>query len=57
MFRVNADHPYHTLAVDDLALVTDFLYRCSYFHNFKLSSLAWDPSLRSGWRQRAHARL
>src|ERR1700691_819145 len=32
MFRVDADHPHHTLAVDDLALVTDFLYRCSYFH-------------------------
>src|ERR1700691_200200 len=33
MFRVLADHPHHTLAVDDLALVTNFLYRCSYFHN------------------------
>src|ERR1017187_1101140 len=32
VFRVDADHPHHTLAVDDLALVTDFLYRCSYFH-------------------------
>jgi len=32
MFRVDADHPNHTLAVDDLALVTNFLYRCSYFH-------------------------
>src|SRR5712675_976197 len=36
VFRVDADHPHHTLAVDDLALVTNFLYRCSYFH--KLSS-------------------
>src|SRR5712671_2290364 len=32
VFRVDADHPHHTLAVDDLALVTNFLYRCSYFH-------------------------
>src|SRR5271155_1161907 len=32
VFRVDADHPHHTFAVDDLALVTDFLYRCSYFH-------------------------
>src|SRR6266436_2826900 len=28
-----ADHPHYTLTVDDLALVTNFLYRCSYFHN------------------------
>src|SRR5208282_5798553 len=33
MFRVDADHPHHTFAVDNLALVTDFLNRCSYFHN------------------------
>src|ERR1700733_6980120 len=33
MFRVDADHPHHTLAVNDLALVTDLFYRCSYFHN------------------------
>jgi hypothetical protein len=32
VFRVNANHPHHTLAVDDLALVTNFLYRRSYFH-------------------------
>src|SRR5579872_2121326 len=33
MFRIHADHAHHTFAVDDLALVTDFLYRCSYLHN------------------------
>src|SRR5271169_1477604 len=33
MFRVDANHPHHTLAVDDLALVANLLYRCSYFHN------------------------
>jgi hypothetical protein len=33
MFRVDADHPHHTFAVDDLALVANFLYRCPYFHN------------------------
>src|SRR5712691_5122506 len=32
MFRVDANHPYHTLAVDDLALVANLLDRCSYFH-------------------------
>jgi len=26
VFRVHADHAHHTLAVDDLALVTDLLY-------------------------------
>jgi len=26
MFRVDADHPHHTLAVDNLALVTNFLH-------------------------------
>src|SRR5580692_2593655 len=42
VFRVDADHPHHTLAVDDLALVTDFLYRCSYFHksSFQPSALS-----------------
>src|SRR5215470_1835275 len=42
MFRVLADHPHHTAAVNDLALVTDFLYRCSYLHNpsFQPSALS-----------------
>src|SRR5580704_1607465 len=61
VFRVYADHPHHTLAVDDLALVTDLLYRCSYFH--KLQTLF--PCLRSFASLRmtptgsrfAHARL
>jgi len=26
VFRILADHPHHTLAVDDLALVANFLY-------------------------------
>jgi hypothetical protein len=26
VFRVDADHSHHSLAVDDLALVTNFLY-------------------------------
>jgi hypothetical protein len=33
MLRILADHPHHTLPMDDLALVTNFLYRCSDFHN------------------------
>src|SRR6266567_3915530 len=32
VFRILADHPHHALAVNDLALVANFLYRCSYFH-------------------------
>jgi len=32
MFRVNANHPHHTLAMDDLALVANLLYGRSYFH-------------------------
>jgi hypothetical protein len=33
VFRRLADHPHYSLAVDDLALVTNFLYRCSDFHD------------------------
>src|SRR6202011_963802 len=33
VFRVDADHPHYAFAVDDLALVTNLFYRCSYFHN------------------------
>src|SRR5712692_5194025 len=32
VFRILADHPHHTLAVDDLALIANFLDRCPYFH-------------------------
>ena len=32
MFRILADHAHHAFAVDDLALVTNLFYRCSYFH-------------------------
>src|ERR1700736_2645734 len=33
VFRVDADHPHYAFAVDDLALITNLFYRCSYFHN------------------------
>jgi hypothetical protein len=33
VFRDDADHPHDTFAVDDLALVANLLYGCSYFHN------------------------
>jgi hypothetical protein len=33
MLRVLANHPHYSLAVDDLAFVANFLYRCSYLHN------------------------
>ena len=32
MFRVFANDADNTLAVDDLALVADLFYGCSYFH-------------------------
>src|SRR5215472_15783508 len=32
MLRIYADDPHHALAVDHLALVTNFLYRCAYLH-------------------------
>ena len=32
MLGINADHADHTLAVDDLALITHLLYRRSHFH-------------------------
>jgi hypothetical protein len=46
VFRVLANHPHHTLAVDDLALVADFLYRCSDFHkpSFQLSAISLQQS-------------
>jgi hypothetical protein len=37
VFRIDANHAHHAFAVDDLALVTDFLYRRSYFHKPALS--------------------
>jgi hypothetical protein len=39
MFRVLADHPHHTFAVDNLALITNFLYRCSDLHAVSLQIL------------------
>src|SRR5262249_16561418 len=33
MLGVLADHTHHTTAMDDLALITNLLYRCSYLHN------------------------
>src|ERR1039458_9575765 len=38
VFRVLADHPHYSLAVDDLALVANLLNRCSYLHKPVLSS-------------------
>jgi len=34
MLRVGADHANDTFAMNDLALVANFLNRCSYFHGF-----------------------
>ena len=38
MFWVRADHPHHSFAVDDLALVAHLLYRSTYFHKTVLTS-------------------
>src|SRR5882762_9073658 len=43
VLRILANHPYHSVARDDLALVTHFLDRCSYFHN-SVSCLVANPS-------------
>lgn len=32
MFGVFADHPDHSTAADDLALITNLFYRCTYLH-------------------------
>src|SRR6476646_4849239 len=43
-----ANHPHHTLAVDDLALITNLLYRCSYFHKISLQLSAFSPQQKPG---------
>ena len=37
VFGIHTDNAHDTLAVHDLALVTNFLNRCSYFHNLFVS--------------------
>ncbi|CAN5687758.1 hypothetical protein BH18ACI4_BH18ACI4_15780 [soil metagenome] len=39
MFRVHADHPHHTFAVDNFALVAHLLDRSTHFHLEQLSNL------------------
>ena len=39
MLLVLADHSHHTAAMDDLALVTNLLYRCTYLHTTTPQSL------------------
>src|ERR1041384_6867848 len=36
VFGIGADHPDHPTAVNDLALITNLLDRCSYLHNLIL---------------------
>jgi hypothetical protein len=50
MFRVFANHPHHTVAMDNLALVANFLYRSTNLH-FPLPQLV----LRSNQRPDAIA--
>ena len=38
MLGVDADHAYHALAVDDLALITHLFYRGSHLHYFVLKT-------------------
>src|SRR5579872_3470703 len=49
MLRVGADHAHHPSAVNDLALITNFLYRCPYFHKNRPWSLVvrrWPTATR-----------
>src|ERR1039457_1758817 len=39
MFRVRADHPHHTLAADDLAVLTNTLHAGSHFHDSSFNSI------------------
>jgi hypothetical protein len=32
VLRIGTDHSHHTTAVNNLALIANFLYRCSNFH-------------------------
>src|SRR5258706_9508450 len=43
VLRILANHPHHSVARDDLALVTHFLNRCAYFHN-SVSYLVTSPA-------------
>src|SRR6185437_13421732 len=46
MLRVLADHTHHTLAVDDLALIANFLYGCSDLHiQFSVLSFQFSVAL------------
>jgi hypothetical protein len=40
MFGVGADHAHYALAVNDLALVANLLYRRSHFHENQPSALS-----------------
>ena len=45
MLRVGADHAYHALAMDDLAVVTHFLNGCPNLHmTFTLSAVHRRPA-------------
>ena len=44
MFRIHADHPNHTITVNDLALVTDFFDRSPDFHFAVILFVAVDDS-------------
>src|SRR4030095_1075950 len=39
VFRIHTNHPYDTLAMDDLALVAHLFYRRTYFHHETSGSL------------------
>jgi hypothetical protein len=51
MLRIGADHAHHALAVNDLAVVTHFLYRCPDFHCFALPSRDAGALLRKSYAQ------
>jgi hypothetical protein len=47
VFGVFADHPDHPFAFDDLTLIANLFYGCSYFHRFYFSRKTILPRVKS----------
>src|SRR5205823_13010143 len=47
VFRIGADHTHHAFAVDDFALITNFLYRCPDLHKFTSLSRRASSAVRA----------
>jgi hypothetical protein len=55
MLRIHADHPHHTLAVDDLAFVAHLFNGCPYFHKSAFREQFDDPAPRPVMRRKFHS--